>query len=69
MALLVPGVGAQQGDVAQVVQNGRTSAGTGLIISSSRAILYASAGADFAGAAREVAHRLRTAINLARRAR
>jgi orotidine-5'-phosphate decarboxylase len=69
MALLVPGVGAQQGDVAQVVQNGRTSAATGLIISSSRAILYASAGADFAGAAREVAHKLRTAINLARRAR
>jgi orotidine-5'-phosphate decarboxylase len=69
MALLVPGVGAQQGDVAQVVQNGRSSAGTGLIISSSRAILYASAGADFAGAAREAAHKLRTAINLARRAR
>jgi len=69
MALLVPGVGAQQGDVAQVVHNGRTNAGTGLIISSSRAILYASAGADFASAARETAHKLRTAINLARRAR
>jgi orotidine-5'-phosphate decarboxylase len=69
MALLVPGVGAQQGDVAQVVQNGRTQAGTGLIISSSRAVLYASAGAEFAGAARAAAEKLRTAINRARRAR
>jgi len=67
MALLVPGVGAQQGDVAQVVQQGATRAGTGLIISSSRAILYASAAADFAGAARTEAQALRGAINLARR--
>ncbi|MBV8909470.1 MAG: orotidine-5'-phosphate decarboxylase [Gammaproteobacteria bacterium] len=69
MVLLVPGVGAQHGDVAQAVQNGRTSDGTGLIISSSRAVLYASAGAAFAGAAREAAQKLRTAINVARRAR
>ena len=68
MPLLVPGVGAQQGDVAQVVQNGQTPQGTGLIISSSRAILYASAGADFAGAARTAALALRTQINLSRRA-
>ena len=67
MPLLVPGVGAQQGDVAQVVQNGQTPQGTGLIISSSRAILYASAGADFAGAARTAAQALRTQINLSRR--
>jgi len=63
MALLVPGVGAQGGDVAQVVRNGRTRHGSGLIISSSRAILYASAGADFAGAARAAAQALRTQIN------
>ena len=69
MPLLVPGVGAQQGNVAQVVQNGSTRAGTGLIISSARAILYASAGADFADAARAAAEKIRTAINLARRAR
>jgi orotidine-5'-phosphate decarboxylase len=55
--------------VAQVVQSGRTQAGTGLIISSSRAVLYASAGAEFAGAARAAAEKLRTAINRARRAR
>ena len=44
MPFLVPGVGAQGGDVAQAVLNGRTRSGTGLIISSSRAILYASSG-------------------------
>ena len=37
MPLLVPGVGAQGGDAAQVVQQGQTRAGTGLIVSSSRA--------------------------------
>ena len=52
MPLLVPGVGAQGGDVAQAVQNGQTAAGGGLIISSSRGILYASAGETFASAAR-----------------
>jgi orotidine-5'-phosphate decarboxylase len=60
---LVPGVGAQGGDVAQAVSKGRTADGTGLVISSSRAILYASAGPDFAAAARRAASELRTAIN------
>ncbi|MGH8296593.1 MAG: orotidine-5'-phosphate decarboxylase [Steroidobacteraceae bacterium] len=63
MPLLVPGVGAQGGDVAQVVRNGQTAAGTGLIVSSSRAILYASAGDDFASAARAAALSLREQIN------
>jgi orotidine-5'-phosphate decarboxylase len=67
MPFLVPGVGAQGGDVAQAVQNGRTKAGTGLVISSSRAILYASSGADFATAARTAAMTLRDQINAARR--
>jgi orotidine-5'-phosphate decarboxylase len=66
MPLLVPGVGAQGGDVAQAVSNGQTAAGTGLIISSSRAILYASRGADFASAARSATERLRAEINLSR---
>jgi orotidine-5'-phosphate decarboxylase len=66
MPLLVPGVGAQGGDVARAVQNGRTASGTGLVISSSRAILYASAGEDFASAAREATSRLREQINAAR---
>ncbi|HEX3842762.1 MAG TPA: orotidine-5'-phosphate decarboxylase [Steroidobacteraceae bacterium] len=63
MPLLVPGVGAQGGDVAQVVRNGQTAAGTGLIISSSRGILYASRGDDFASAARAAALSLRDQIN------
>jgi len=67
MPFLVPGVGAQGGDVVQAVQNGRTKAGTGLVISSSRAILYASSGMDFATAARTAATTLRDQINAARR--
>jgi len=66
MPLLVPGVGAQGGDVRQVVANGRTCSGSGLIISSSRAILYASAGEDFAAAARGATARLREEINASR---
>ena len=48
LPFLVPGVGAQGGDVAKVMAAGKTAAGTGLVISSSRAILYASSGDDFA---------------------
>ena len=66
MPLLVPGVGAQGGDVAQAVQNGQTAAGAGLIISSSRGILYASSGENFASAAREATQKLRDLINASR---
>jgi orotidine-5'-phosphate decarboxylase len=66
MPLLVPGVGAQGGDAAQVVQQGQTRAGTGLIVSSSRALLYASSGADFAQACRTAAESLRRQMNAAR---
>jgi orotidine-5'-phosphate decarboxylase len=61
--LLVPGIGAQGGDVEAVVRNGKTRDGNGLLISSSRAILYASAGDDFADAARAAAIQLRDEIN------
>ena len=64
--LLVPGIGAQGGDVEAVVRHGRTAAGTGLMISSSRAILYAGQGEDFADAARKAALELRDSINLFR---
>lgn len=60
---LVPGVGAQGGDVAAVVINARTADGTGLVVSSSRAVLYASDGEDFADAAAAEAKRLRDQIN------
>jgi orotidine-5'-phosphate decarboxylase len=55
LPLLVPGIGAQGGDVPATVHLGQTSAGRGLIISSSRAVLYASSGRDFAEAALRVA--------------
>ena len=63
MPLLIPGVGAQGGDVEAVVRNGRTEDGTGLAINSSRGILYASNGADYAEAAANAARELRDAIN------
>ncbi|MBS0366059.1 MAG: orotidine-5'-phosphate decarboxylase [Proteobacteria bacterium] len=66
MPLLVPGVGAQGGDVAAAVSHGQTAAGTGLIISSSRGILYASKGEDFAAAARAATQKLRSEINASR---
>lgn len=60
---LVPGVGAQGGDVEAVVSNAKTADGTGLMVSSSRAILYASSGEDYARAAATAAKSLRDQIN------
>jgi orotidine-5'-phosphate decarboxylase len=68
MPFLVPGVGAQGGDVAQAVQNGQTAVGTGLVISSSRSILYAGTGDDFTDAARSATQMLREQINASRTA-
>ena len=65
MPLLVPGVGAQGGDPVEVVRNGADSSGAGLIVNSSRAILYADASDHAAGAAR-VARETRDALNAAR---
>ena len=66
MPFLVPGVGAQGGDVAQAVQSGQTAAGAGLVISSSRGILYASSGENFVAAAREATLKLRDQVNASR---
>jgi len=65
MPLLIPGVGAQGGDVAATVKAGRTTDGVGMMINSSRAILYAAArdDEDHAAAARRVALETRDAIN------
>ena len=63
MPLLVPGIVAQGGDVEAVVRNGQDADGNGLLISSSRAILYASDASDFADAARAAASSLRDEIN------
>jgi len=67
MPVLVPGVGAQGGDVQACVEAGQTASGTGLVINSSRAILYAGQGEDFSAAARKVAERTRNEINLSRK--
>ncbi|MFN0298860.1 MAG: orotidine-5'-phosphate decarboxylase [Burkholderiales bacterium] len=63
MPLLVPGIGAQGGDIEATVKAGQTSSGGGLIINSARAILYAGNGENFAAAARKVAIETRDAIN------
>jgi len=63
MTILVPGIGAQGGDVRAVLRTGKNAQGAGLIISSSRAILYAGSGEDFAQAARREAQKLRDEIN------
>lgn len=65
MPLLVPGIGAQGGDIQATVNAGKAANGTGMMINSSRAILYAKAetGEDFAQAARRVALETRDAIN------
>ena len=65
MPLLVPGVGAQGGDPVEVVRNGADSRGAGLIVNSSRAILYADPDNHVGGAAR-VARDTRDALNAAR---
>lgn len=66
MPLLIPGIGAQGGDIPSTVLAGRNSKGTGMMINSSRAILYASGGDDWREAAAQAARATRDAINLAR---
>ena len=70
LPLLIPGVGAQGGDAATTVRAGwrgtaeHTSGA--IVVSSSRAVLYASSGADFAAAARTVAQATRRELQAAR---
>lgn len=68
LPVLVPGIGAQGGDLEASVAAGCNGSGTGLIISSSRQILYGSRGEDFAAVARAEAQRTREAIAAAVRA-
>lgn len=63
MPLLIPGIGAQGGDLAQVVRYGLDAKKEGAIINSSRQIIYASRGKDFAEAARKAAQSLKDEIN------
>lgn len=67
--ILLPGVGAQGGDLEAAVRAGVDADGEGLLASASRSIIYASNGADFAEAARAAALATREAINRARTAK
>jgi orotidine-5'-phosphate decarboxylase len=66
LPFLVPGVGAQGGDLAITVQHGPTADGLGPVVNASRSILYASGRQDFAEAARTAAIKLRDEINTMR---
>ena len=68
LPLLIPGVGAQGGDAAATVSAGWRQDGGTVIVNSSRAVLYASSGEDFAAAARRVALATRDALRPARTA-
>jgi orotidine-5'-phosphate decarboxylase len=63
MPLLIPGIGAQGGEIASAVRYGVNSKGERAILNSSRQIIYASREKDFAQAARRVASELRDQIN------
>ena len=63
LPFLIPGIGAQGGDLEGAIQFGTDNAGEMAIINSSRGIIYASSGEDFADAAREQTKSLRTRIN------
>jgi orotidine-5'-phosphate decarboxylase len=62
--LLIPGVGAQGGDAVATVRAGWRSDGP-IVVNSSRAVLYAASGANFAAAARRVASETRTTLQQA----
>ncbi len=71
LPLLIPGVGAQGGDAAATVKAGLKTDAQGaitgtIVVNSSRAVLYASSGDDFASAARQAAQATRLALNAAR---
>jgi orotidine-5'-phosphate decarboxylase len=59
----VPGIGAQGGSVEEVLSNGLDVNGTGLVISSSRAIIFADSGPDYAQAAAAAAEAAMNEIN------
>lgn len=66
MPILIPGVGAQGGDVKDAVRFGADAQGELAIVNTSRQVLYASRGADFAEAARRAAQQARDALQAAR---
>lgn len=65
LPILIPGIGAQGGDISRTVAAGKDAAGAGMMIAASRAIIFASSGKDFAEAARKSAQELDSAIRKA----
>lgn len=63
MTFLVPGIGAQGGDVEKTVKAGLNSQKAGLMINSARGIIFASPNEDFADKAREETLKLKEEIN------
>ncbi len=63
MCLLIPGIGAQGGDLPAAVGYGVDARGEKAIINVSRQVLYASRGKDYASTARKAAERIRDQIN------
>ena len=60
---LIPGIGAQGGDLEQAVVHGPAADGVGPVINSSRGIIYASSESDFAEAARQAALEMKERVN------
>ena len=69
LPILVPGVGAQQGDLEAAATAGLDAAGGGILVNASRGVLYASSGDDWQAAARAAALDLRDRIDAVRQAR
>ena len=65
MPILTAGIGAQHGDLAKAVKAGKDKNGKGFIINSSRSVIFASAGKDYAEAARDKAQALHSEIQKA----
>lgn len=63
MPILIPGIGSQGGDIEKTVTAGMDSRGQGIIINSSRGVIFASSGPDFAQAARDEVIKLNELIN------
>src|SRR5690606_38846251 len=66
LPFLIPGLGAQGGDLDTSVEQGLSRDGTGPLLSVTRSIIYASTGDDFAEAARQAAHDWSQRIRLTR---
>ena len=66
MPILIPGIGVQGGDIAKTVKAGRNIKGLGIIINSSRNVIYAGKDKNFKQMAEKEAKKLRTLININR---